>query len=66
MVIQFKNVEITLTIEELLDFIDTISTRLERMVRKQEDILLSNRLWGRNMLPFRRYICFHRGRVRAN
>ena len=43
MVFQFGTLEITLTIEELRDCINIVDTRLDRRVRKQEDILISNK-----------------------
>ncbi|KAL3353030.1 hypothetical protein AABB24_020829 [Solanum stoloniferum] len=43
MVFQFGIMEITPTIEEIRDGIDTVSTGLERRVRKQENILIPNK-----------------------
>ena len=43
MVFQFGNVEITPTLEEIRDCIDTIGTGIERRARKQEDIFIPNK-----------------------
>ncbi|KAH0696118.1 hypothetical protein KY289_013600 [Solanum tuberosum] len=43
MVFRFETMEITPTIEEIRDGIDTVGTRLERRVRIQENILIPNK-----------------------
>ena len=42
MVFQFRIPEITPTLEEIRDCIDTVGTGIERRARKQEDIFIPN------------------------
>ena len=43
MVFQFWTAEITPTLEEIRDYIDTVDTRIETKARKQEDIFIHNK-----------------------
>ena len=43
MVFRFETVEITPTLEEIRDCIDTVGTGLERRARKQEDVFIPNK-----------------------
>ena len=43
MVFRFGTAEITQTLEEIRDCIDTVGTGIERKERKQEDIIIPNK-----------------------
>ena len=43
MLLWFGIAEITPTLEEIRDFIDTVGTRIEIKARKQEDIFIPNK-----------------------
>ena len=43
MVLQFETAEITPTVEEIRDCIDTVGTGIEKKARSQEDIFIPNK-----------------------
>ena len=49
MVFRFGTAEITPTLEEIRDCIDTVGTGIERRARKQEDIFIPNKPSVENM-----------------